>query len=87
LEKGKNKLEKERQKEDKERNESRISMIMNRKWGKVYINVGCLQLTSLTPYHFFQTFHVRPILAITKNSTWRKRVSINQYNVLKPHEL
>ena len=56
LEKGKNKLEKERQKkEDKERSESRISMIMNRKRGKVYINFGCLQLTSLTPYHFFQT--------------------------------
>ena len=37
LEKGRNKLEKERQKkEDKERSESRISMIMNRKRGKVF---------------------------------------------------
>ena len=37
LEKGKNKLEKERQKkEDKDRSESRISMIMNRKRGKVF---------------------------------------------------
>jgi len=36
LEKGRNKLEKERQKkEDKERSESRISLIMNRKRGKV----------------------------------------------------
>jgi hypothetical protein len=38
-------------------------MIMNRKWGKVSVTLGCLQLTSLTPYRFFQTFHVRLIVA------------------------
>ena len=47
LEKGRNKLEKERQKkEDKERSESRISLIMNRKRGKVFeIRLSSVHIT------------------------------------------
>jgi dual specificity tyrosine-phosphorylation-regulated kinase 2/3/4 len=54
LEKGRNKLEKERQKkEDKERSESRISMIMNRKRGKVFI-------FRLSPVHIIDTILLFP---------------------------
>ena len=50
LEKGRNRLEKERQKKkDKERSESRISMIMNRKRAR-YWKIDCLQFILLMPY-------------------------------------
>ena len=55
LEKGRNKLEKERQKkEDKERSESRISMIMNRKRGKVYeIRLSSVRIIDAIPFPDF----------------------------------
>ena len=58
LEKGRNKLEKERQKkEDKERSESRISMIMNRKRGKVFeIRLSSVHIIDTIPLPDF-IFH------------------------------
>jgi dual specificity tyrosine-phosphorylation-regulated kinase 2/3/4 len=58
LEKGRNKLEKERQKkEDKERSESRISMIMNRKRGKVFeIRLSSVHIIDAVPFPDF-IFH------------------------------
>ena len=58
LEKGRNKLEKERQKkEDKERSESRISMIMNRKRGKVFeIQLFSVHIINPIPFPDF-IFH------------------------------
>jgi dual specificity tyrosine-phosphorylation-regulated kinase 2/3/4 len=58
LEKGRNKLEKERQKKkDKERSESRISMIMNRKRGKVLeIRLSSVHIIDAIPFPDF-IFH------------------------------